>query len=77
MRSNFEICILKCKMISSYKPTDKEMGYMEEKTYKVMRGTGATNIALGIISIVVGVAAGTLLLISGAKLLANKKNIMF
>lgn len=50
---------------------------MEEKTYKVMRGTGATNIAIGIISIAVGVTAGVLLLISGAKLLANKKNIMF
>lgn len=50
---------------------------MEEKTYRVMGGIGATNIALGIVSIVVGIAMGVLLLISGAKLLSNKKNIMF
>lgn len=53
------------------------MGRSGEKTYRVMRGTGAVNITLGIISIVVGVSAGILLLISGAKLLSNKKNIMF
>ena len=50
---------------------------MEEKTYRVMRGTGATNIAIGVVSIVVGIAMGVLMIISGSKLLSNKKNIMF
>ena len=48
-----------------------------EKTYKVMRGTGAANITIGIICIVFGVAAGEELLISGGRLLANKQNILF
>lgn len=50
---------------------------MEERTYKVMRGTGATNIVLGVISITVGVACGVLMIISGAKLLAGKSKILF
>ena len=31
---------------------------MEEKIYKIMRGAGALNIVLGVISLVVGIAAG-------------------
>lgn len=50
---------------------------MEERVYKVMRGAGAWNLALGIVGIVVGVAGGTLLIISGAKLLAGKSKILF
>ena len=42
---------------------------MEEKIYKIMRGAGALNIVLGVISLVVGIAAGVLLIISGGKLL--------
>ena len=34
---------------------------MEEKIYKIMRGAGALNIVLGVISLVVGIAAGVLL----------------
>ncbi len=49
----------------------------EEKTYKVMRNCGAANIAVGIISIVIGVATGILLIISGASLLGQKGKIMF
>ena len=37
---------------------------MEEKIYKIMRGAGALNIVLGVISLVVGIAAGVLLIIS-------------
>ena len=36
---------------------------MEEKIYKIMRGAGALNIVLGVISLVVGIAAGVLLII--------------
>ena len=49
---------------------------MEEKTYKVLGGSGALNIAFGVISIVVGVATGVLLIITGGKLLASRKNII-
>ena len=45
---------------------------MEEKIYKTMAGSGALNIVFGVISIVVGIAGGVLLIISGAKLLAGK-----
>lgn len=50
---------------------------MDEKVYKVMGGSGAWNIALGIITITVGVISGVLLIISGAKLLANRTKIIF
>lgn len=50
---------------------------MDEKVYKVMGRTGAWNIALGVVVITVGLASGILLLISGAKLLANRTKIIF
>lgn len=50
---------------------------MEEKIYKTMAGSGALNIVFSVISIVVGIAGGVLLIISGAKLLAGKSKIMF
>lgn len=50
---------------------------MEEKVYKTMRGAGAWNIVLGIVMLVVGVAGGILMLVSGAKLLAEKSKILF
>ena len=40
---------------------------MTEKTYKVMGLAGGANIAIGIISIVVGVTTGIILLVSGGK----------
>ncbi len=49
---------------------------MSEKVYKVLGGAGALNIAFGIISIVVGVAAGVLLIITGGKLLSRRKDII-
>lgn len=42
-----------------------------------MRLTGAANITIGIVLIVTGVAAGILSIISGARLLKNKKDLMF
>lgn len=53
-----------------------DMG-MEEKTYKTMGGSGALNITIGVVTLVVGVAAGVLLIISGAKLLAGRNKILF
>lgn len=50
---------------------------MEEKTYKTMGGSGALNIAVGVVVLVVGVASGVLLVISGARLLAGRSKILF
>lgn len=58
-------------------PADLEENVMEERTYKVMGGSGALNIAVGVVALVVGVASGVLLLISGAKLLAGRSKILF
>ena len=44
---------------------------------KIMRGAGALNIVLGVISLVVGIAAGVLLIISGGKLVSGKSRILF
>lgn len=50
---------------------------MEEKIYKTVKNAGATNIIVGIASIVAGVATGVMLIIVGAKLLARKSEILF
>ncbi len=50
---------------------------MEEKVYKTMGRCGALNIALGIVSAVTGIACGVLLIVGGAKLLADKKKLLF
>ena len=49
---------------------------MEERTYKVLGGTGALNLTFGVISIVVGLTAGIHLIISGAKLLGSRRNVI-
>lgn len=50
---------------------------MEERTYKIMGGAGALNLAFGVVIMVVGIAGGVLLVISGAKLLAGRNKILF
>ena len=50
---------------------------MEERTYRIMGGSGALNIAVGVVIMVVGIAGGVLLMISGAKLLAGRSKILF
>ena len=50
---------------------------MEEKIYKTMGRSGALSIVLGVVAVVTGVASGGLLLISGARLLADKSKILF
>lgn len=50
---------------------------MEQKIYKVMRGAGAANIALGVVTLAVGLASGVLLIVTGAKLMAGKSKILF
>lgn len=50
---------------------------MEEKIYKTMGATGTANLVLGICVLVGGIAAGILLIVSGAKLLKHKGQILF
>lgn len=42
-----------------------------------MNGAGALNITLGVVSLVAGLTAGILLIISGAKLLTRKSKVLF
>jgi hypothetical protein len=49
---------------------------MNEKTYRTMSRIGGTNIAMGIISIVIGTGLGVLMIITGARLLKRKYEIM-
>ena len=50
---------------------------MSEKTNKTMSTVGGGNIALGIVVLVTGLAAGILIIVSGARLLKRKSEIMF
>ncbi len=50
---------------------------MGEKIYKTMGSAGAWNIALGVVVMVVGLASGVMLIVSGAKLLAEKSKVLF
>lgn len=52
-------------------------GVMEQRIYNVMKGAGATNIAIGVITLVVGLVTGILLIVAGAKLTAGKSKILF
>ncbi|MCI8483921.1 MAG: hypothetical protein HFH41_06240 [Lachnospiraceae bacterium] len=48
-----------------------------EKVYRTMTVTGAGNIALGIVVLVSGIACGVLAIVSGAKILKRKSDIIF
>lgn len=50
---------------------------MNEKIYKTMKSAGTGNIVVGIVVMVTGIAAGILLIIHGAILLNEKKNVLF
>lgn len=50
---------------------------MNEKTYNTMKGVAASNIALGVIILVAGLVCGTLSIISGARLIHQKSDIIF
>ena len=49
---------------------------MEEKTYKLLGGSGALNIAVGAVVLVSGIASGVLLIVNGARLLKKKSEIL-
>lgn len=50
---------------------------MEEKVYKTMGGAGALDIVLGVTMLVVGLAAGILLIISGSMLVNRRSKLTF
>lgn len=50
---------------------------MNEKAYKTMTAIGAGNLVIGIIILVVGLAAGILTIINGGRLLKSKSDLMF
>lgn len=50
---------------------------MSEKIYSTMKAVGIGNLVTGILIIVLGVAGGILMIISGAKLLKKKSDILF
>ena len=50
---------------------------MEEKIYKTMSGSGAMSIAVGVVTLDVGLVCGILMIVGGAKLLSGKSKILF
>ncbi len=48
-----------------------------ERVYKVLKRSGSRNIVTGILLIVAGIAFGVLNIVTGAKLLHNRRNILF
>lgn len=48
----------------------------KERLYKTMAGVGAANLAVGIIVTVVGIAAGVLAIVNGARLLKRKNSVL-
>jgi hypothetical protein len=49
---------------------------MNEKVFKTVANTGIANLVMGIVIVVTGVTAGVLLIISGAKLIKTKEDLM-
>lgn len=50
---------------------------MGEKIYATMKSVGVTNLVIGIVIIVSGVAAGVCVIVSGARLLSKKSDLLF
>ncbi|MCD8011191.1 MAG: hypothetical protein LUC27_03300 [Lachnospiraceae bacterium] len=48
-----------------------------EKVYQTMKHSGIMNIVLGTLIIVVGALCGSFIIVSGAKLLSRKNDILF
>ncbi|SHH69637.1 hypothetical protein [Clostridium grantii] len=48
----------------------------DEKTYKAVKVAGAANIAIGTITIVMGVTLGVISIVCGSNLLSKKKNLI-
>lgn len=49
---------------------------MNEKQYKRITGIGAADLAVGVLVMVVGIVAGVLSVVNGARLLASRKDMV-
>ena len=49
---------------------------MNEKFFKQVANTGISNLVMGIIVIVTGVTSGVILIVSGAKIMKKKDDLM-
>ena len=49
---------------------------MNEKIYKTISRTGACSFAAGIVTLVIGITAGVLMIVSGSRLLKRKSEIL-
>lgn len=58
--------------------THKKEGFinMNEKFFKLVANTGISNLVMGIIVIVTGVTSGVILIVSGAKIMKKKDDLM-
>ena len=50
---------------------------MNEKVYGTMKSTGVVNIVFCIVKISMGIATGIVMIVSGARLLKRKSEVMF
>lgn len=50
---------------------------MNEKLFKIIRSSGAGTLATGIVVLCVGIGAGVLLIVNGARLLSAKAESLF
>lgn len=49
---------------------------MNEKIYRTISATGVGDIVVGILVITVGLAAGVIAIVNGARLLSSRKNVL-
>ena len=50
---------------------------MSEKAFRTMTMAGISNIVIGIVVAVIGVAAGVMTIVTGARLIKDKKGLTF
>ena len=67
--------LVKCEEMGAR--TERKGGRMEERVYKTLKKTGASNLVIGILIVCFGIAAGVTIIVNGAKLLARKSDILF
>ena len=49
---------------------------MNEKVYKTVTGSGAASLTTGILVLTMGIVAGVIMIVHGARLLSCRKNIL-
>ena len=50
---------------------------MNEKAFKTMGVAGAANIVIGIVMIIAGITTGIIVVVSGARLMKDRKGLTF